>query len=356
MDDDEVFRTELAELLGDDGHTVAVAPSAGKALAALEEDEYDLVLTDLKMPRQSGIELLREVRARWPRTLVVLLTGYATIETALEAMKAGAFDYLRKPFRADQLRATLELVAQERAFESPAGASRDPLREASALAASGGHDVLVIGDAPQGPRKGISFQPLVPDAPSQAVDQVREFLRQHPNGAVVVGGAERWLAHHRLEEVVGVLDALRAELEGHGPLRVGFDPTKVDRSAAVALGSAVAPDDTHATLEALANPIRRKVLERLGSAPATFGEAMAAAGIDDSPKMAFHLRKLVDAGLVVHTGESYRLSARGSAGLRLLVDATFLPPTGTAGNLAFPRSPDGEADERPRRNPRAPGN
>jgi CheY-like chemotaxis protein/DNA-binding transcriptional ArsR family regulator len=336
VDDDTVFRDELSDLLRDDGHTVAPAPSVVKALEALEQDEVDVVLTDLKMPRQGGLELLREVRKRWPRTLVVMVTGYATVETALEAMKLGAFDYLRKPFRIDQVRETLQLVAQEREFESPPEAYRDPLREARALAAGGRHEVLFFTEERVPDEPHLHVEPLDPENPHRLADRTEAYLDEHPSTAVVLANGERLLEHHRLEDIVGVLDRLRTDLSGHGPLRVGFNPRRVPPAAAVALGSAVSAEETHATLEALANPIRRKALLRLSEGPASFGEAMQAAGLDDSPKMSFHLRKLVEAGLARHEGESYRLTSRGEAGARLLRDATFLPPTGDSGNLAFP--------------------
>ncbi|MCI4372282.1 MAG: response regulator [Thermoplasmata archaeon] len=336
VDDDAVFREELTDLLRDDGHTVAAAPSVQKALEALEHDEFDAVLSDLKMPRQGGLELLREIRKQWPRTFVVMVTGYATVETALEAMKLGAFDYLRKPFRAEQVRETLQLVAQEREFESPPETYRDPVREARALAAGGQHEVLLLTDHPIPSETHLQVEHLDPENPSRVTEQTEAFLAEHANGAVVLSGVERLLEHHRLEDIVAILDRLRMDLAGHGPLRVGFNPRRVPPAAAVALGGAVSGDATHLTLEALANPLRRKAVLRLAEGPASFGEAMQAAGLDDSPKMAFHLRKLVDAGLVLHEGETYRLTTRGEAGARLLRDATFLPPTGDSGNLAFP--------------------
>ncbi len=343
VDDDSVFREELSDLLRDDGHTVAAAASVQKALESLEHDEVEVVLSDLKMPRQGGLELLREVRKRWPRTLVVMVTGYATVETALEAMKLGAFDYLRKPFRVEQVRETLQLVAQEREFESPPEAYRDPVREARALAAGGRHEVLLLTDHPIPAESHLYVEPLDPENPNRLTERTEAFLADHDNGAVVVSGIERLLEHHRLEDIVAVLDRLRKDLVGHGPLRVGFNPRRIPPAAAVALGSAVSADETHATLEALANPIRRKALLRLAEGPASFGDAMQAAGLDDSPKMAFHLRKMVDAGLALHEGETYRLTTRGEAGARLLRDATFLPPAGDSGNLAFPgRRPAGK--------------
>ncbi len=340
VDDDAVFREEFAELLRDDGHQVAVAPSAMKAIEWLEREEADVVLTDLRMPRQSGLELLREVRARWPRTLVVMITGFATIDTALEAMHAGAFDYLRKPFRIEQVREALRLVAQEREYEAPREVQRDPWREAREIASRGEHEVLYFGDPPSKPPARVEVVSLDTTDPSGLVGRAESFLTDHPRGAVVVSGIERMLERHRLEDIVAMLDRLRSLLEGHGPLRVGFDPSRVSPAQAAAVGAAVAADETHTALEALANPIRRKILERAADGPASFGEAMTAAGLDDSPKLSFHLRKLVDAGLLVHEEELYRLTSRGKAAVRLLVAATFLPPLGTEGNVAFADAPN----------------
>ncbi len=337
VDDDAVFREELSDLLRDDDHSVTSVPSVAKALESLESDEFDVVLTDLKMPRQTGLDLLREVRSRWPRTLVVMLTGFATVETALDAMKLGAFDYVRKPFRIEQVRETLRLVGQEHEFESPPEAHRDPAREARALASAGQHEVLFFGEPHPDPEPHLHVEPLVPENPVSLAERTETFLAEYPNGAVVLSGVERLLEHHRLEDIVGVLDRLRNDLAGHGPLRVSFNPRRVSPSVAIALGSAVASEETRSTLEALANPIRRKVLQRLGESSASFGDLMRAAALDDSPKMSFHLRKLVEAALVLHEAESYRLTARGEAGVRLLRDATFLPPTRDSGNLAFPR-------------------
>ena len=335
VDDDPVFRQELSDLLVEDGHAVASAASAPKALEVLEGGEMDVVLTDLKMPRQSGLELLREVRHRWPRTLVVMITGYATVETALEAMKLGAFDYIRKPFRAEQVQETLRLVAQEHAFESTAGAARDPLREARGLASAGQHEVLLLGPYPPSTEDHLSVESYDPAQPVQVAERVESYVATHPKAAVVVAGIERMTETHRLEDVVALLDRLREDLAGHGPLRVAFNPRRMSETAATALAGAVAKDATDSTLEALASPIRRGVLHRLSEGPATFGDAMQSTGLVDSPKLSFHLRRLVDAGLVTHQDEQYRLTGRGEAAVRLLLAVSLLPPTGPDQNLVF---------------------
>ncbi len=353
VDDDAVFREELTELLREDEHTAWPASSVQKAIEYLEHEEVDVVLTDLKMPRQGGLDLLREIRERWPRTLVVVVTGYASVETALDAMKLGAFDYVRKPFRIDQVRETLRLAAQEHEFASPQETHRDPIREAQALAASGKYEVLYLGEHQPEEAPHLHVGRFDPANPTGILSATEGFLADHANAAVVLSDVERLLEHHRLEDIVSVLDRLRADLSGHGPLRVGFNPRRVTGVVAAALGGAVAAEETHATLEALANPIRRKVLQRLAEGPASFGEAMKAAGLDDSPKMAFHMRRLVETGLVRHESESYRLTTRGEASVRLLSDATFLPSAADTGNLAFPgtrtRSTESRAAARPKK-------
>src|SRR5580704_3817835 len=108
-----------------DGHGVTAVASVPKAVEALEAAEFDLIFTDLKMPRHNGLELLREVRSRWPRTLTVMITGFATVDTAVEAMKAGAFDYIQKPFRVPQVQKVLQLAEQEIQFQGRGGPPPD---------------------------------------------------------------------------------------------------------------------------------------------------------------------------------------------------------------------------------------
>ena len=80
------------------------AESAEAAIARLEADPPDLVLTDLKLPNQSGVELLKQIKAQLPRTEVAIMTGHGSIESAVDAMKLGAYDYIEKPFRVEKMR------------------------------------------------------------------------------------------------------------------------------------------------------------------------------------------------------------------------------------------------------------
>ena len=98
VDDNRDMADGIGMLLGELPLTVNVAYSASDALARLESSEFALVLSDIRMPYMDGVELLSEIKQRWPRTRVVLLTAFGSIDSAVEAMKEGASDYLTKPF------------------------------------------------------------------------------------------------------------------------------------------------------------------------------------------------------------------------------------------------------------------
>ncbi|HEB75774.1 MAG TPA: sigma-54-dependent Fis family transcriptional regulator [Nitrospirae bacterium] len=103
VDDEEVVRASCRRLLEPHGYEVAEAEDAAGALRSMEEAGFDLVLSDLKLPDASGIELLKEIKEAHPETEVILVTGYGTVSTAVEAMKLGAYDYIEKPFRPEEL-------------------------------------------------------------------------------------------------------------------------------------------------------------------------------------------------------------------------------------------------------------
>lgn len=103
VDDDPSLRRVVEVQLEQEGYAVSTAGSAQEALSALQVNSYDLVIADLKMPERSGIELLREIRSQYPETVLMIVTAFGTVESAVEAMKAGAYDYLTKPVHPDEL-------------------------------------------------------------------------------------------------------------------------------------------------------------------------------------------------------------------------------------------------------------
>lgn len=103
VDDEPQMLIAMSETVKRAGFPVATAGSGVEAIEKIKECRYRMVITDLRMPVVSGLDLLKEVKYRSPRTQVVLVTAHGTVTNAVEAMKMGAFDYLLKPFSAEEL-------------------------------------------------------------------------------------------------------------------------------------------------------------------------------------------------------------------------------------------------------------
>jgi DNA-binding NtrC family response regulator len=108
VEDEKIHRITLADLLGKEGHTVTSTADGDDARAQVRADVFDVVLTDLRLPGCGGLDVLREVRSRTPETIVIMMTAYGTVDTAVEALKLGAYDYLVKPFPPDRLLSILQ--------------------------------------------------------------------------------------------------------------------------------------------------------------------------------------------------------------------------------------------------------
>src|SRR5687767_14353440 len=130
VDDQEMMRDSLAGTLVREGHEVIASGDPQQAFQRLNGSgggggRFDLLITDLKMPKMTGIELLQEAKKLRPEMPVVLMTAFATVSTAVEAMKLGAYDYIQKPFDGDEIKLlvdrTLEhtrLIRENQAYRS----------------------------------------------------------------------------------------------------------------------------------------------------------------------------------------------------------------------------------------------
>jgi DNA-binding NtrC family response regulator len=113
VDDERVVLEALARFLTPDGHEVVAVDSAGEALLELERATFDVLITDVILRDGNGVDLLRTTRDRWPDLPVVAISGYGTVQSAVEAMKVGAFEFLAKPVRADELRQTVRRAIEQ---------------------------------------------------------------------------------------------------------------------------------------------------------------------------------------------------------------------------------------------------
>ena len=107
VDDESNYLTVMETLLGEAGYEVLTAPSAIEALKISAATDLDLVLTDMKMPKMTGIELLEKLQQLQPDLPVIIMTAFGTVEKAVSAMKKGAFVYILKPFKNDEILVTI---------------------------------------------------------------------------------------------------------------------------------------------------------------------------------------------------------------------------------------------------------
>jgi len=114
VDDEEIARENLGHVMTKAGHEVALAADGSEAATLLGESEFDLIMTDLRMKGMDGMEVLRQTKRLWPDAEVIVITGYASVETAVDAMREGAYHYVAKPFKIDEIRAVADKALEKR--------------------------------------------------------------------------------------------------------------------------------------------------------------------------------------------------------------------------------------------------
>ena len=114
VDDELVICESCQRILEEEGLEVETVLSGAEAFGKMKENPFDIVITDLKMPGIDGMEVLRTLRREYPDTIVIMITGFSTVETAVEAMKLGAFDYIPKPFTPDEVSIVVKKAIEQK--------------------------------------------------------------------------------------------------------------------------------------------------------------------------------------------------------------------------------------------------
>ena len=144
VDDDQIIRNSLCEFMRLEGYQCDGAGGFHEALKELEKQRYNLVITDVNMPEANGFELLRVVRKRYPEVVTVVITGYGTIESAVEAIKIGAYDYLTKPIVDDEIRMLVSRALEQQALIQENRNLKNQLRSQFGLENIIGHDFKML--------------------------------------------------------------------------------------------------------------------------------------------------------------------------------------------------------------------
>lgn len=140
VDDEDVALGNLAHVLKKENYEVTAVSSGAEALAALDRKEFDLVLTDLKMEKVDGLKILERTKELYPDTEVIMITGYATVDSAIHAMKTGAYHYIAKPYKLDMVRKVVREALEKRSLK------RENLQLREHLKAVRGEDEIVTSN------------------------------------------------------------------------------------------------------------------------------------------------------------------------------------------------------------------
>jgi DNA-binding NtrC family response regulator len=164
IDDEPLMRDFLEETLVRAGYGIATAADGTAGLEEIRNNAYDLVITDMKMPGLDGLALLEETKKSQPDTVVIIMTAYASVETAVQALKAGAADYIMKPFTPDEIEHVLKKVLYERKLENENRYLRSEIEQ------------------------GFNFQEMVGSSPAMVAiyDQVKKISQS--KASVLIGG------------------------------------------------------------------------------------------------------------------------------------------------------------------------
>ncbi|MCK4495886.1 MAG: sigma-54-dependent Fis family transcriptional regulator, partial [Candidatus Aminicenantes bacterium] len=129
IDDEPIIHDVLGDLLTSEGYTVETSLSGEEALNKHSYQTYDLILLDLLMPGMNGIEVLKKLKKIDPYAVIVIITAYASVESAISAMKTGAFDYIQKPFKHDELLLTVKRAIEHKTLQDENLRLKDELKK-----------------------------------------------------------------------------------------------------------------------------------------------------------------------------------------------------------------------------------
>jgi DNA-binding NtrC family response regulator len=179
VDDEETAGRSIEKILARQGFHVDIAQNADDGLNKIEKELFELVLLDIMMPQVNGIELLEIIKEKWPELGVVMVTGYPSIETAVEATRRGAFDYVAKPFTPDELREKVD-----EALEKTAAAKVIPIQRDTAFCPIGKMECDIYGKKGKSCKTKDGVCPKIKKAQAKAQDRPRMLAEEIGESAI----------------------------------------------------------------------------------------------------------------------------------------------------------------------------
>jgi DNA-binding response OmpR family regulator/predicted transcriptional regulator len=337
VDDDNLTRTMFSELLSKDGHITTAVGSGNEALAKMKNSIFDFAIVDLKMPGISGIDVLREIKIRNPATEVIIITGYGTVDTAVEAMKRGAYDFIEKPFKFKKIQGLIKDLSTTRKKES---GKIQILQEPY-------HDLLKTGDFTdifkkyKEPRKGlyvtteisekartkydkfnISYIEIGQLKPTDALkiklindvsNKIHRFVRDNKNSLLLIDCFDIFIRHQTWNTIKQFIMKIYDELlRNNSEMIISVDANGIYRKNLEQLVRIIYEANLNIGLDSLSSPLEIEIVDYLSrNEGSSFNSILKNINTDQSSKLSFHLQKLTENGVVQKSNKKYNLEPKG---------------------------------------------
>jgi len=339
VDDDNVFLETMRNILILDDHTINTAISAEEALSKIGKEGFDLILTDLKMPGLSGLDLINKTREMGIDSIIIMITGYGTIESAVEAMKKGAYDYVLKPFEANTIRnkiAQVELdlklrnnlnfsdfierpVIRNKLESIESYKDKSPFLVISDL---NPNDIIERFNLSDGYPVWLKKQDETSDIISYSLyslkTEIKEFIEKNDRGTIIFQGIEELLKIYDWEELKKFISYLISEIITKNLSLVILIREEVEfltSSQKILLKNMLSifvDPIINKIINLLSHPLRKSIITLLKSeGKLNFNKIVKLLNVKSSANLAFHMNKLVQESILTKEENLYELSPVG---------------------------------------------
>lgn len=351
VDDDHTIVDAIKTLLKTEGHEPAGMYSGEECLNNLK-GEVDLILLDIKMPGMDGIETLRNIKRIKPDTYVVMLTAFATVDTAVEAMKEGAFDYIRKPFAMEDMKDILMDVTEDiklkkkykviglmkgeelDCFEIFKNVFRNNVKYMCVTTKKpetineryglkNVSYVLITEENYIGEPGGKKEERIGPKEIDKLKTLIERFITENENTAILISNMEELMRKNLLSTIKEFIYYLDEKVRSKNTsVILSVSPESRDVPGLTEIENRIADLHIRHISESISNPLRRNIILTLDiNRNCSFTRITKEVRIRDSPKLSFHLRKLKSHGIIGQNKEkNYFLTESGMEAATILKD------------------------------------
>ena len=323
VDDDEYFLAQLKELLELDNHVISTTPSSLEALQIINKTPIDLVLTDLKMPDLTGLEFLIQARNNGNSSVFIILTGFGTIESAVDAVKASAYDYLMKPFEFSILKAKVREVEKNLRLQGKSNV-RHIINDSEVIEYFDTNRIradfkppfLVISD--KNPKLLVpddNFNQTTPiwfklksdvtnDSKSKATIlslelKIEDFIRNNSEGSIIFQGIEKISQKYSWGRVREFIINIQTKISVSNVNLLILTEMTDQLNPVFRLLSFFGGSAFNKIIEIISHPIRKNIIFTLNSHyKASFKTLSEELSIESSSVLSFHLKKLINEKII----------------------------------------------------------